>query len=103
MAVGKPFGHILVSTVFGIYAYKSILLPSPAAFTTVGQYEIPVVVFRTAVAYIVVDEVECVFAGFPVHRAVATLALGADISVIRDTRCVCVAVSGRPPIGSPRP
>ena len=74
----KEFWCVAHSPGLAIYLYQRILCPAPGGNAVVGKQEVPDVVFITAATQIVADEEEGVFAGFPIHAAVATFAFCAD-------------------------
>lgn len=66
-----------------IKLYESILMPAPFARSFLGEKEIPVIPFVATFADVVGYEEEGVFAGAPVHVAVATLTFRTYVAEIR--------------------
>lgn len=71
-------GYDAEGTVSRTYLHEGILFPAPGTATLVAKDEVPVVVFVTAATDVLVQQIEGVLAGTPVHRTVSALALTLD-------------------------
>ncbi len=78
MLISVVLGRVAVGTVSRTYLHEGILFPAPGTTPLVAKDEVPVVVFVTAVTNVLVQQVEGVLAGTPVHLAITAFAFAAD-------------------------
>lgn len=78
MLVGVVLGGVAVGTVRRAHLNEGILLPSPGTAALVAKDEVPIVVLIAATTDVLMQQVEGVLSGTPVHLAVAALTLTAD-------------------------